>query len=186
MSEEVFNVIGAIAANEVDRHQRRIIGITVTAPQLREVDDNGALEFLCDVRVGSHEDWEIVKDVIVAQMAIGIVTDVNVPVTMERSEAGRLTIIARSEVRLPDIVLDRFSYGELDFVFMTNLTEDESGTWRDGYGYPQPDPTTATGSSETCTTETRPIGWGDTDFVYDTLENGGTEWGEYVTEKTCS
>ncbi len=185
MSEEVFTVIGAIASREVDRHQRRIIGITVTAPEFRSVDENGALEYMCDVRVGSNETWEIVKDVIIAQMAVGIVTDVNVPVTMERSEAGRLTIIARSEVRLPDIVLDRFSYNELDFVFMTNV-EKVDGVWQDGYGYPATDPTTEKGSSETCTTDTRYVGWGDTDFVYDTPENGGTEWGEVVTEKICS
>lgn len=170
-----------VARRESDRNQHRIIGITVTPPDFKDV--NGSLEFVCDVRVGEYETWEIVKDVLVAQEAAGLVTDMNVPVTMERSVAGRLTIIARSQVMLPDIRLDRYTYDELDFVFMTMLEEDSEGVWRNGFGYRMTDPTGQTGSSETCRFENKFVKWED--YVYDTPANDGTKWGEVTVDKIC-
>ncbi len=155
-----------VARREVDRHRQRFIGITINAPIFKDV--NGVLEYVVDVRIGTNETFEIVREVLIAQEAQGIVTDAKVPVTIERSENGRLSIIARSDVRLPDIQADSYTFGELGFAFMSLL---ESGSpFKDGFGFVLPDPgaTDAVGTSTTHTFTITPEEWGGTDFVYGT------------------
>ncbi len=155
-----------VARREVDRHRQRFIGITINAPIFKDV--NGALEYVVDVRIGTNEKFEIVREILIAQEAQGIVTDAKVPVTIERSENGRLSIISRSDVRLPDIQADSYTFGELGFAFMSLL---ESGSpFKDGFGFVLPDPeaTDAVGTATTHTFTITPTEWGGTDFVYGT------------------
>jgi hypothetical protein len=130
-----FSIVRELSRREVESHEKRFIGITMTKPAFVEQDDNGLTEFVVDVRVGIENGWAAVKNCIVAQWAIGVVTDINVPVLCERSEAGRVTVIARSEVNLPDIVLDSYQYEELGFAFMRNLEIEDDGSLIDGFGY---------------------------------------------------
>ncbi len=159
-----------VARREVDRHRQRFIGITINAPSFQDV--NGVLEYVVDVRIGTNEKFEIVREVLIAQEAHGIVTDEKVPVTMERSEAGRLSIIGRSEVLLPDIQAQEYTFGELGFSFMALL---ESGSpFTDGFGFVLPDPeaTDAVGTATTHTFTITSAEWGSTDFVYGTTVFG--------------
>ena len=59
----------------------------------------------------------------------------NIPVIAEKSEAGRVTIIARSEVHLPHITLDYYNYEDLSFGFMRNLIIQNDGQVTDGFGH---------------------------------------------------
>ena len=130
-----FSIVREMAAREVARHARRFLGITVTEPRWAMQDGTGAMEWVCDIRVGVREGWAVIKDCLVAQWALGAVTDLNIPVVAERSEAGRVTIIARSEVQLPDIMLDSYTYEELGFGYMRNLEVQADGSVVDGFGY---------------------------------------------------
>lgn len=130
-----------LARREVERHKKRFIGLTASAP--RFTDQNGLLEWVCDVRVGVDISAEIVKDVRIAMPQPGLVNDINIPVVVERSETGRLSVIARSEVRLPDIRITSYTYNDLGFLFMTGLEQDSEGTWRDGFGHEMTSPETA-------------------------------------------
>jgi len=151
-----FSIVRELSQREIDRHKKRFIGITSSAPAFS--DTNGLLEWTCNVRVESHGqyvdddppippgDWGIIKGVLLAQWVIGLVADVNVPVLLERSESGRLTIIARSEVRLPDINYDSYTWDELNFIFMANLEDRGTDGWFDGFGYEMTSPEGQTGS----------------------------------------
>lgn len=141
MREDIFvggtvDAVQRIARREFERHQKTIIGITASAPKLSTTQD-GKYEFTCSVRVGVREQQGLVKEVLLAQWVIGVIADVNVPVMMERSEGGRLTIIARAQIRLPNVRLTQYSWGSLDLVFASNLDyDDDEGVWKDGFGYP--------------------------------------------------
>jgi len=169
-----FAIVHEISRREVERHQKRFIGVTINAPEHREI--GGLLEWVCDVRVGYNNAWAAIKDVTISQWALGIVTDMNVPVLCERNEAGLVTIIARSEVRLPNIRLTTYSYNDLDFVFMGNLTLTGS-TYLDGFGYAMTDPTTETGATINYDFIAQLIDWGGTEFVYGTTKVDGATYG---------
>ena len=144
MNVKVMAAVGDtinIARREVERHKKQFIGLTASAP--RFVDQNGLLEWVCDVRVGTSLDAEIVKDVRIAMPQPGLVNDINVPVVVERSETGRLSVIARSEVRLPDIRITSYTLNDLGFLFMTLLEQDSEGVWRDGFGHEMTSPVSA-------------------------------------------
>jgi hypothetical protein len=131
-------LIRKISRREVDAQQQSMVGITASLP--RYVDIGGFLEFVVDVRVGTIENQGLVKDVLIASWVQGLITDFNVPVLMQRSEGGRLAIIGRAEVRLPDVALNTYSYGSLGIPFASNLSQRSDGTWEDGFGYPANDP----------------------------------------------
>lgn len=130
-----FSIVRELSRREIERHQRRFIGITITEPRWEMQDDNGAMEWVADIRVGVEEGWAVIKNCLISQWALGAVTDLSVPVLCERSEAGRVTIIARSEVNLPELRLDAYSYDELGFPFMRNLEVRSDGAVVDGFGY---------------------------------------------------
>lgn len=166
-----FSIVRELSRREVERHRRRFVGITVSAP--RFVDVNGLYEWQVDVRVGTTEDWSVVRDVTVSQWALGVVNDLNVPVTLERSESGQLTVIARSVVRAPNIAVDTYTPNDLGRLFLTNLVETSDG-WTDGYGHAMTDPTTQTGASGRWIWENDPVEWGSTDFVLGETPLDGT------------
>ena len=134
MDDRSFSIVRDVSRRELDRQQKRFVGITISAPVFKDVAGNGQLEFVCDVRVGVKEGWAAVRNVLIAQWAEGVITDMNVPVLCERSEAGRVTIIARSQIRLPDIVYNTYSLEALGLDFM-RVVEYKNGQWRDGFGY---------------------------------------------------
>lgn len=148
MPREV-SIVKQISRREIEQHvDRRLIGLTAGKPDFKDV--NGLLEYVVDVRIGTKEGQGLIKDVLIAQWAIGIVTDFNVPVVMERSESGALTIIGRSEIRLPDVALRTHTYFDLGFIFMENLVDPGStnAQWRDAYGHAVDNPEEKMGTVE--------------------------------------
>ena len=174
---DTFTIVREISRRELERHQKRFIGVTASVPTHKDI--NGLLEWAVDVRVGVNNEWQIVKDVTISQWAIGIVTDLNVPVLCERSESGQVSVIARSDIKLPDIYLNTYTYNDLEFVFMANLTS-SGGVYRDGYGYQMTDPTTQTGQETIYQHTVHKAQWGSTDFSYGTtpLNYSTEEWAE--------
>jgi hypothetical protein len=160
----VFQITKALARREVERHRGDLIGITASAPVFK--DQNGLYEWVCDVRIGVRENQGLVKDVLIAQEATGVVNDLNIPVLMQRDDAGRLTIYSRAAVRLPDVSLTTYSYAELGFLFMSNLIEQDDGTYLDGYGYPMSNPESEIGVGQTWS-------WVQQTFSLDDLDEEG-------------
>jgi hypothetical protein len=176
VATSVFQVAREISRRELERHHQRIIGITASAPTFK--DQNGQLEWVCDVRIGRREEQGLIRDVLVSQWALGVVNDMNVPVLLENSESGRLTIIARSEVRLPDVSLRTFSHAQLGYLFMTGLLEDDDGDWRDGFGHLMSDPNDVVGTSTTWTwvAELTPIDDIDLEDEDEPLDQARAAW----------
>lgn len=174
---DTFSIAREISRREVERHKKRFTGITVNTPEHREI--GGKLEWVCDVRVGWRNTWEVIKDVTVAQWAQGIVTDMNVPVLCERNEAGQVTIIGRSEIHLPNISHITYSYNELGLLFMTNLTQ-SGNAWYDGFGYEMPDPEAESGATTNYTFIAQRISWDSADFKYGvtSLDAASYKWSE--------
>lgn len=193
-----FSIVRELSRREVERNAKRFIGVTVTEPRFITRDDNGLTEWVCDVRVGTDDGWAVVKNCLIAQWALGVVTDINIPVTCERSEAGRVTIIARSEISLPDIILDDYTYEELGFSFMRGLELQDDGSLLDGFGYEVAAAGSVTQGSDQSDEEAqnkskafgdgpknrkrrlvnRIIEWGSTDFEYGVTPLGArvVEW----------
>lgn len=135
----------SIARREVERQKKRFIGLTASVPEPMTI--NGKFEWVCDVRIGADTSWDVIQNVPIAMLQSGILTDVNVPVLMERNEAGQLTIIGRAEIKLPNVHLITYTHHDLDYLFMLGYTQD--GTqWRDAYGYAIADPQTSGVSTE--------------------------------------
>lgn len=188
-----FSIVRELSRREVERHTKRFIGVTVSEPSFRELDDGARTEWACDIRVGVREGWAVIRNALVAQWAVGAITDINIPVLCERSEAGRITIIARSEVDLPDIILDSYSYEDLDLSFMRNLTLLDDGSFVDGFGFEILEsttdavittPTDEVGNKITETFVSQVIEWGSTDFEYGVTNLGDREQFVDRTEET--
>lgn len=140
MAREFF-IAREISREEVERHvDKRLIGITASAP--RFINVGSVTEYVVDVRIGRVENQGLIRDVLISQWAIGVVSDVNIPVVMERSEGGRLTIVGRSEIRLPDVRLTAYSVGHLGIPFYANVIDVGGGLWEDAFGFPSNDPNT--------------------------------------------
>ena len=135
-----FQIVREIAREEVERStEKRLIGLTASAP--RFIDVGGVTQYVVDVRIGRKENQGLIRDVLVSQWAFGAVTDINVPVVLERSEGGQLTVISRSMIRLPNVRASAHNFAALDMVFAANLVEQEDGSWLDAFGFPATDPT---------------------------------------------
>jgi len=181
-----FSIVRELSRREVERHTKRFVGITIDEP--RFTDQNGLSEWVCDIRIGVTEGWAVIKDCLIAQWAVGAITDVNIPVLAERSEAGRVTIIARSELRISDeIRLKNYNYEDLDFGFMRNLKVLDDDSVVDGFGYefapagsgeytPPPAP-----AGRTHTFHADLVEWGGTDFEYGETRFGRRSY--YWTEE---
>ena len=130
-----LQLVQGVARREVERHRELFLGLTASVPRF-DSNSDGLMEYTCSVRVGAKENQGLVENVLISQWAHGIVTDFNIPVIMERSAAGRLTIISRAELILPEVRVTSYSYGTLGVPFAANLDYDEaSGKWYDGFGY---------------------------------------------------
>jgi hypothetical protein len=144
---DIFRVVREISQSEIAGRKRDIIGITSSAPKF--IDQNGVMEWVCDVRIGVRENQGLIRDVLVSQSAMGVVNDLNVPVLCRKNEAGRLTVIGREQVKLPDISLTTYSFNDLGFLFMANAEKQADGTYLDGYGYTIDNPEELYGVSTT-------------------------------------
>lgn len=134
-----FEIVREIAREEVERStEKRLTGLTASAPRFIEIE--GVTQYVVDVRIGRKEEQGLIRDVIVSQWAFGAVTDINVPVVLERSEAGQLTVISRSMVRLPNIRATAYNYAALGMVFAANLVLQDDGSYHDAFGFPATDP----------------------------------------------
>ena len=182
----IFMIAREIARREVERHPTQFIGVTVNTP--RHEDVNGVLEWVVDVRIGRYDDsddagehWEVIRDCAIAQWALGIVTDMDVPVRCERGENGRVVVVGRSNIYLPDIQLDTYSYADLGRTFMSTAELQSDGSYEDGFGYTVVAPSSETGSTTRRRRVARLIEWGSTDFDYGTTEIGEVshEWEDY-------
>lgn len=184
MHPREFSVVRQLSRRELESHEKRFIGVTISTPQWK--DQNGIMEYCCNVRVGVKEGWAYITDVLVAQWALGAVTDMNIPVICEKSSGGRVTIVARSDIHLPDIVLDSYSYEELDFGFMRNLRTLDDGSVVDGFGHLFAEASeggyTAPGGDRNRRHRmvTTFVEWGSTDFEYGVMpfSTATTEWVE--------
>ena len=164
MSELNFSIVRDISRRELERQQKRFIGVTINAPVFKDVSGNGQLEFVCDVRVGVQDGWAAVRNVLIAQWAEGVITDMNIPVLCERSEAGRVTIIARSLIRLPDIVYSAYTLEALGLDFM-RVVDYQNGQWVDGFGHSADAPVSEEQRMEYSLSSSAPE-WGSPDFIY--------------------
>ncbi len=131
-----FSIVRELARREVESRKSPFVGLTASVPSFGLVnEDEDLYEYTCDVRVGVREGWGLIRGVVIASAAIGVVTDLGLPVLVERSDSGRLTIIGRSQLRLPDVSLIAYSYESLGLGFARG-TERLSGIDIDGFGYP--------------------------------------------------
>jgi hypothetical protein len=168
-------VVRELARREVARHRDLLVGLTVSTPTYKSI--NGLTEFVVDVRIGTDPNVPVVKDVVVVSSAVGVVNDFRMPVLVERSEAGILTVVGRSDILLPDVSVRSYSLHELGLDFMSSATQDESGDWHDGFGFPAPDPTAAVGTEVGYAWELRMILFGEKDW-------GAFDFGEVIYQWT--
>jgi len=200
MAGRDFNIVRELARDELDRHQRRIIGVTTSVPMYideGDTDTDAFMQWVCDVRIDVRQyggvdfegfspsstelvdpQWGLIKNVVISQWAVGAVADMGIPVLMERDEAGQISIIARSNIMLPDIVYKTHSYHELGLTFMRFLEVDTDGTYTDGFGYEVPDPTTETGITRTYLWDAELTRFNSTDFLWDStpLNSNNPGW----------
>ena len=171
MSRE-FTVVRELSREELERHQKRFIGVTTSTPRHAE-NNAGLYEWVCNVRIGFNSGWYVIKDCLISQQAFGVVNDMNIPVLCERSEAGRVTIIGRSEVMLPDIVLNTYTHYELGLGHMAEIQYNhDDAEWQDAFGNAESDPTSSTGSETTLALICELIPWDDSSWEW-----GVTAWG---------
>jgi hypothetical protein len=138
MTREFF-IAREITREEIEEHiDKRLIGITASNPIFK--DFNGLVEYVVDIRIGRVENQGLIRDVPIAQWVIGVINDINIPVILERSEGGQITVVARSMIRLPNVRVTAYSYGALNIPFAANANQQDDGTWVDGFGFPTTDP----------------------------------------------
>lgn len=91
--------IAQIGRREVEAHRRIITGITAERPRYAVVDQAGHKEWVVDVYLGEKgsEEQHIVRNCPIAYVAHNLVTDVRMPVELERSKQGKLTVVGRSK-----------------------------------------------------------------------------------------
>lgn len=176
-----------IAKREAVASGKKLIGIIVSEPRYDWVPDEGAdgavLEFLADVQIlegpsqqivpGSTGDGlSVVRNLIIAHEAVGdLLTDSLIPVEIEKSVSGQLTIVGRSKIRLPSLRLDTYSFSELGLMHLSGLSL-ENGQWVDPFGRPAQNDERAFGPAVSTTSETtfRPATLGE--LIYDVAAGG--------------
>ena len=191
MSTAEFAISRELGREELSSHRQHFVGITASIPryaQFREdgteVGEGGYMEWVADVRIGERENQAILRNVLISDWVIGVVTDLNIPVVCERGESGRVSIIARSEMRMPDVTLDLWSYSELGFLFMTHTTEQTDGTYIDGFGYNCGDLSAEVGTKGTWHWNNEILEFGGTDFDIDNTKLLETAQSWEFTEDT--
>lgn len=140
-----------ISQREAAAAGRKIIGIVISEPRYDWVPaegvDGAVLEFLADVQIlegasqqvvpgATGDGLSVVRNLIIAHEAVGdLLTDAMIPVEIERSSSGQLTIVGRSKVRLPSLRLDTYSLKDLGMMHLSGLTL-VNGQWQDPFGRP--------------------------------------------------
>jgi hypothetical protein len=91
--------IAQIGRREVEEHRRTLHGITAEAPRYAVVDQAGHKEWVVDVYLGppGHVGTAIARNCPIAPIAHDLVTDVRMPVQLEKLKQGKLTVIGRSK-----------------------------------------------------------------------------------------
>lgn len=91
--------VALFGRREMQAHRRFVSGVTATVPRYQDVDGDGNKEWVVDVYLGPLDAVEvnIVKDVPIAPYARVLVSDMKLPVTMERSKQGKYTVIGRTK-----------------------------------------------------------------------------------------
>lgn len=89
-----------IARREIEAHRKTVNGITAEQPRYAVVDKAGNKEWVVDVYLNpdGKEEPSIARNVPIAPIAHELITDVRMPVEMQRSKQGKLTIVGRGKV----------------------------------------------------------------------------------------
>lgn len=92
--------VALMGRREFETHRQHYDGITATLPTYKEVDSAGNKEWVCDVYLGPSDsvNFKIAKDVPIAPFARELVGGARVPVLLERSRQGKLTVVGRAKV----------------------------------------------------------------------------------------
>lgn len=121
-----------IAQREIKRKKSQYVGYTVSQPEFTEHE--GKYEWIVNVKVLDRTTWKTIYEVPIVTTQAGYVTDLNMPVLLEKSETGQFTVVGRSQIRIANISSVEYSLYQLDFTFMANLTL-VKGIYYDGFGY---------------------------------------------------
>lgn len=140
----------------------KIVGITASKPKYVLVPDdddvNAVNEFVVDVFLMEGQSQQLalgtaarglkrIDNVLIAQEALGnVISNLNTPVEIKRSQSGQLQVVARAKIALPQLVLDTYSLKQLK---LDHLAEIEDGL--DGFNRPVVDESVFSGVQFTCT-----------------------------------
>jgi hypothetical protein len=118
--------IAQISRREIEYHRAQVVGITAEAPRYVTVDAAGHKEWVVDVYLGpsASEEPAIVRNCPIAPIAHELVTDVRMPVLLERDHQGKLTVVGRAKhvpagLQTPDGSILEPTYQEVEL----NLAE---------------------------------------------------------------
>jgi hypothetical protein len=91
--------IAQIGRREVEEHRRTVQGITAERPRYAVVDQAGHKEWVVDVYLGppGEAGTSIARNCPIAPIAHDLVTDVRMPVLLEKLKQGKLTVVGRSK-----------------------------------------------------------------------------------------
>lgn len=143
--------IQTIARREALLADKKILGITASEPRYVFVPDESAdgavQEFVIDVHVlegpsqqtiiGLAGGLALVTNVLVASTAVGdVLSDLHVPVEIQKIETGQLQVVGRAKVALPTLRLTERTYEDLGISHLSEFTENEDGSVSDAFGYP--------------------------------------------------
>lgn len=93
--------VGLFGRRELRAHERFLPGVTASIPVYRIIDTAGNKEWTVNVYLGpltSDPAVNIIQNVPIAPYAKNLVTDIQQPVTIQRSKQGRWTVVGREKV----------------------------------------------------------------------------------------
>ena len=141
--------VKSIAKQEALIAGQKILGITASKPRyvlIPDDDDPDAVnEFVVDVHliegpsqailIGQAGGLVLLKNVIIAHEAVGpLITDLNVPVELQKSVTGQLQVVGRAKVTLSTIHVNEYTYKSLGLCHVAELERDANGILRDPFG----------------------------------------------------
>lgn len=131
-----------------------IIGVTASEPRYIPIpSDEGTIgvdfnnEFVVDVYLvegtsqvtlgSSNNGLRRLDNLIIASEASGnLLADLFTPVEISLSTANQLTVIGRSKIHLPTVMLDEYHLVSLGVFHIAELEyHSDDGTWRDAFGF---------------------------------------------------
>jgi len=109
-----------ISRREIEEHRKTRNGITAEQPRYVVVDQAGNKEWVVDVFLGMARTGQpsIVRACPIAPIAHELITDVRMPVELERNKQGKFTVIGRAKVvpagaQMPDDSILNPTYQEV-------------------------------------------------------------------------